>query len=36
MAQRAQENKLEVEEMRMLKWLCGVSEYDRMRNEKMK
>jgi hypothetical protein len=30
------EKKLEVAEMRVLRWMCGVTKYDRIRNEKIR
>ena len=33
---KAQENKLEVAEMRMLQWMCGVTRLDRIRNESIR
>ena len=33
---KAQENKLEVAEMRMLRWMCGVTKLDKMRNERIR
>ena len=30
---KAQENKLEVAEMRMLRWMCGVTKLDKIRNK---
>ena len=33
---RAQEKKLEVAEMRMLRWMCGVTKLDKIRNERMR
>ncbi len=30
---KAQDNKLEVAEMRMLQWMCGVTKLDKIRNE---
>ena len=32
---KAQENKLEVAEVRMLRWMCGVTKLDNIRNERM-
>ena len=33
---KAQEKKLDVAEMRMLRWMCGVTELDRIRNERIR
>ena len=33
---KAQENKLGVAEMRMLRWMCGVTRLDKIRNERVK
>ena len=33
---KAQENKLEVADMRMLRWMCGVAELDKIRNERIR
>ena len=33
---KAQEKKLEVAEMRMLRWMCGVTKLDKIRNERMR
>ena len=33
---KAQENKLDVAEMRMLRWMSGVSKLDRIRNERIR
>ena len=32
----SQENKLEVAEMRRLRWMCGVTKLDKMRNERIR
>ena len=32
----AQENKFEVAEMRMLRWMCGVTKLDKNRNERIR
>ena len=34
--ERAQEHKLEVTEMRMLQWMCGVTKPARMRHERIR
>ena len=36
LVKRAQERKLEVAEMRMLRWMCGATRRDRIRNEYIK
>ncbi|KAK3894199.1 hypothetical protein Pcinc_002033 [Petrolisthes cinctipes] len=33
---KTQEKKLEVAEMRMLRWMCGVTRYDRIRNKRIR
>ena len=33
---KAQENKLEVAEMRMLRWMCGGTKLDKIRNERIR
>ena len=33
---KAHENKLEVAEMRMLRWMCGVTKLDNIRNERIR
>ena len=33
---KAQENKSEVAEMRMLRWMCGVTKLDKFRNERIR
>ena len=33
---KAQENKLEVAEMRVLRWICGVTQLDKIRNERIR
>ena len=33
---KAHDNKLEVAEMRMLRWMCGVTKLDKIRNDRMR
>ena len=33
---KAQEKKLEVAEMRMLRWMCGVTKLDKIRNKRIR
>ena len=33
---KAQEKKLEVDEMRMLRWMCGVTKLDKIRTERIR
>ena len=33
---KAQENKLEVAKMRMLRWMCGVTKLEKIRNERIR
>ena len=33
---KAQEKELDAEEMRMLRWMCGVTKLDRIRNERIR
>ena len=35
-SKKAQEKKLEVAEMRMIQWMCGVTKLDKIRNERIR